>query len=281
MKGKVMVFFALLCAVLTSAVTSGKAQSYENLGWKLAVQCYTFKNFTFIETLEKAEQLGLKYVEGYRSQEIGGTYEGTTHYSADKETIKLLKKLLADKGIKMINYGVVRAEDESEWKQIFEFAKTMGIETLTVEPKAEQFSFLKGLADKYKVNLAIHNHPKPSYYWSPEVVLETIAGKGKRVGACADVGHWVRSGLDPVECLKKLDGNIISLHFKDLNERSRDAHDVPWGTGVSDVEAMLQELKRQGFKGVFSIEYEYNWDNSMPEVAESIANFKKIAASLK
>ena len=32
--------------------------------------------------------------------------------------------------------------------------------------------------------------------------------------------------------------------------------DVPWGTGKGDAKAMLQELKRQGFKGAFSIEYE-------------------------
>jgi sugar phosphate isomerase/epimerase len=56
------------------------------------------------------------------------------------------------------------------------------------------------------------------------------------MGACADVGHWMRSGLDPLECIKKLDGHIICLHFKDLNKMGPDAHDVPWGTGVGQNE---------------------------------------------
>lgn len=95
------------------------------------------------------------------------------------------------------------------------------------------------------------------------------------------MGHWVRSGLNPVECLKKLEGRIINIHFKDLNKNSKDAHDVSWGTGISDVPAMLQELKKQEFKGVFSIEYEYNWDNNVSEIAQSIEYFNKMSANLK
>jgi len=32
-------------------------------------------------------------------------------------------------------------------------------------------------------------------------------------------------------------------------------HDVPWGTGVSNVQGVLSELKRQNLKGVISAEY--------------------------
>jgi len=38
----------------------------------------------------------------------------------------------------------------------------------------------------------------------------------------------------------------------------------------------LKELKAQGFKGVFSIEYEYNWDNSVPDIKECIIYFNKV-----
>ena len=48
------------------------------------------------------------------------------------------------------------------------------------------------------------------------------------------------------------------------------AHDVPYGTGVSDVAGILSELKSQGFEGNISIEYEYHWENSVPEVAQCI-----------
>ena len=44
-----------------------------------------------------------------------------------------------------------------------------------------------------------------------------------------------------------------------------------------DVKGMLKELKSQNFKGVFSIEYEYNWENSVPDIKECIQYFNKTA----
>ena len=78
------------------------------------------------------------------------------------------------------------------------------------------------------------------------------------------------AGLNPVDCLKILQGRVISTHLKDLNEKSAAAHDVPYGTGVSNIPAILDELKRQGFAGNVSIEYEYLWENNVPEVAQCI-----------
>ncbi len=91
----------------------------------------------------------------------------------------------------------------------------------------------------------------------------------------------MRSGIDPLEAVKALEGRIISFHLKDLNEfGKRNAHDMPWGQGEADMDAILAELKRQSFKGVFSVEYEHNWDNSVPDIAECVKYFDKIAARL-
>jgi hypothetical protein len=114
-------------------------------------------------------------------------------------------------------------------------------------------------------------------------VLKVCKGRSPRIGACADTGHWMRSGINPLEAVKKLGAQkrIISLHFKDLNEFGNPkAHDVIWGTGLANAKAILAELARQDFKGVFSIEYEYNWLESMPEIAGCVAFFRKTAAEL-
>ena len=60
--------------------------------------------------------------------------------------------------------------------------------------------------------------------------------------------------------MKKLEGRIISFHFKDLNKMGAGAHDVIWGTGINNVKGMLTEVHRQGIKAVFSIEYEHTRD---------------------
>lgn len=252
----------------------------DRLGWRLGSQAYTFKEFTFEEALDKLDSIGLKYVEVFPGQRIGAGIDGTTHFTADAETRAKIKQLAEAKGIKMVCYGVATGKTDEDWKAIFEFARDLGIETITSEPAPEHLALVDSLCNAYGVKLAIHNHPKPSRYWDPAVVLQALEGRSEMMGACADVGHWVRSGLEPVECLNQLEGKIISLHFKDLNEKSRQAHDVPWGTGISDVKAMLTELKRQNFKGVFSVEYEYNWKNSLPEVKESVMFFNQTADEL-
>ncbi|MCC5929952.1 MAG: sugar phosphate isomerase/epimerase [Cyclobacteriaceae bacterium] len=253
----------------------------EALGWKLGAQAYTFNRFTFEEALDKIKSVGLTYVEAYPGQKLKPGSEANTHYNMSEETREQMKALINERGLVLLNYGVTGGRDENEWRQLFEFAKAMGIQTINTEPHPDQLNYIEEMANEFGINIALHNHPSPSGYYHPDSVLKYIDGRGSRMGACADIGHWVRSGLDPVECLKKLEGKVLSFHFKDLNEKSKDAHDVPWGQGVGKVDEVLEEMKRQGFKGMFSVEYEHNWDNNVPEVQESVNYFHKVATRLK
>jgi sugar phosphate isomerase/epimerase len=246
------------------------------LGWKLGSQAYTFRLFTFYEAVEKIKSCGLDYVEAFPGQKIGGGLEGNMDPNMPVETRNAILKMLKEKGVKMVSFGVTGANDEAGWRKLFEFGKAMGIENITSEPNEKDLPMISKLCDEFKINLAIHNHPEPSHYWNPDVVLNALKGLSPRVGACADIGHWVRSGLDPVASLKKLEGHIKQLHFKDLHEKGKGGHDVHWTTGVCNVEGVIAELKRQKFKGVLSAEYEYNWENSVPDVTASVKNFRAV-----
>ncbi len=90
------------------------------------------------------------------------------------------------------------------------------------------------------------------------------------MGVCADTGHWMRSEIQPVEALKVLEGRIVSCHLKDLNKFAIEGRDVPFGLGLGNVKAVLDELNRQSFGGNIAIEYENNWDHSVPDVAQCI-----------
>jgi len=246
--------------------------------WRLGMQAYTFNRFTFYEAVDKTKALGLRYIEAYPGQRLSKEKpDARFDHDMSSEARKEVKQKLREAGVKLINYGVVGlSNNEAECRKVFNFARDMGIETIVSEPPEDAFDLIDKLCDEYKINVAIHNHPKPSHYWDSETVLKVCKGRSKRIGACADTGHWFRSGLNPVEQLKKLEGRIVSLHFKDLDG----GHDVIWGTGRCDVKAMLAELDRQNFKGVFSIEYEHNWLNSMPEIAECVPYFERTAAEL-
>lgn len=276
-----------LLAVLLVTISSATNQLYaqknpeEKFGWKLGSQAYTFNRFTFLEALDKIDSCGLKYVEGFPGQTIGGDIEGKMDFKMEPAKREQILKKLKEKGIKMVAFGVINANSDEDWEKLFQFAQAMGLDNITSEPKESDLPLLSKLCDKYKINVAIHDHPNPSHYWNPDVVIAAMKGRSSRIGACADIGHWVRSGLDPIECLKKLEGHIKGLHLKDLNEKSKTAHDVPWGTGVSNIQGVLAELKRQNFKGVISAEYEYNWFNSTPEVALSAKNVREMVTKMK
>jgi len=255
-------------------IYSGGAPWAELLGWRLGCQAYSFNRFTFLEAVQKNASMGLRYIEGYPGQKLTKDEGAGLGPGLNKSQRLLAKTILADHGVKIVNFGVTGAGRDT-----FEFALDMGVETLCTEPAFDQLENLSKLADEYKVNIALHNHPKPSIYWDYKTVLEHIDGLSPRVGACADTGHWLRSNINPLEAIKALKGRIISFHFKDLNQAGN-GHDVPWGTGIADVPAILAELKDQQFKGVFSIEYEHNWDNSVPEIAQSVKFFNEVAKKL-
>ena len=231
---------------------------------------YTFRKFPISEAIAKTAALGVHYMSISGSVNLVGTNSVGTTTLSEKDQQAILDKLKAD-GIspKFVNIGVVQLPpDEAKSRKVFEFAKKFGIDTLVAEPATNALDTVEKLCKEYNIRVAIHDHPKGhSIYWNPEAVLAAIKGRTPLMGACADVGHWMRSGLDPVECLKKLDGHIICLHFKDLNEMGPKAHDVPWGTGVGKTKELMAELKRQNFHGAFCVEYEYHWENSSPEIA--------------
>jgi sugar phosphate isomerase/epimerase len=255
----------------------------EKIGWRLCVQAWTFRDRTAFETIDTAQALGLKYLELYPGQPLSKE-QPTIKVGVDMgaEALAALKKKLAASCIKVTNFGVVEIpKDEAKARKLYDFAKALGLETLTCEPAADAWDTVEKLCDEYQINAACHDHPKPSPYWDPDTVLAAVKNRSKRLGACADTGHWPRSGLVAVECLKKLAGRIISLHFKDIAPANAKGEDQPWGTGANDARGMLTELRRQGFRGVISIEYETGSGAELEaNVARCIAWFDMIAAEL-
>lgn len=242
--------------------------------WTLGVQLWTFHKFDFATAVEKADSAGLKIMEAFPGQKLGGDFGDSLfseRMSADARA--KVKSWLQSKGMSIVAYGVVVPQTVQEWADIFAFAKDMGISYVTAEPLKEHWVSIDSMAGASGIRVAIHDHPKPSAYWHPDSVVAAMQGR-PNIGACADIGHWARNGLDPVECLKKLEGRIVGLHLKDIAEFGKvDAADRIPGTGVIDIPAAMAELKRQGFKGNFSIEHEDNWYDNVPDVKRIVAYF--------
>ena len=74
------------------------------------------------------------------------------------------------------------------------------VERIVTEANEKLVPVLEKLAEEFNIDIALHNHPNPSYYWQPEHVLKAVEGF-KHVGSCADVGHWQRSVVKPIDAL--------------------------------------------------------------------------------
>ena len=247
----------------------------------VAMQCWTFRKFTFFETLEKVKELGVEYLQPYSGQVLSKD-TGDVKFGPDltDEQVKLVKTRLMKHGIMLASYGVVNFENnEASMRKVFDFAKKMGIRTIVTEPSYDDYSLIEKMVREYNINIAIHNHPVPSKYARPETVIINVKGRDGRIGACADTGHWMRSGVNPVAALVALDGRITDVHLKDLNEfGDKDAHDVPFGQGKANIHDILAELTLQNYQGYISIEHENpdEVDNPSPSIKKGLDYIKSI-----
>lgn len=255
----------------------------QKLGWRICCQLYTFRDRSFYEALEVIGDLGIRCVEPCFFLPLSKERPDLkTGESLAPEQRREMKQRMEAAGIKMANYYAPIEKDKNSYRKIFDFAKEMGVETLVAEPPLEAFETLDALCAEYKINLAIHNHPEGSgsNYWNPDTVMSACAGRGRRIGACPDTGHWVRSGLDTLVSLRKYRKRLITMHLKDAETSGkRDSRDVPLGTGQGNHPAILKQLYDWKWRGVMTIEYEYQSPQLVQDVAQCVKFVEDFASS--
>jgi sugar phosphate isomerase/epimerase len=260
-------YLVFLFVSLIGCAESSKKTQDQNTEWNIGVALYSFNRFSFADAIDKADSAGVNYVEGFAFHNLGEEFNDKTMATIKPEDIVKMKKMLSGKNLKMQSMYVSGAKNEADWKYYFELAKEMNMQHLVCEPEKESWDMLDSLAGLYKIKIAIHEHAKgKSLYWHPDSVLAAMKNH-PNFGVCADLGHWERSGLNPAECLKKLEGNILGVHLKDIHQSDNpEANDVIIGKGVINFPAVIDELKRQRFKGVIQVECEHKMENNLAEV---------------
>ncbi|MBX3178777.1 MAG: ThuA domain-containing protein [Candidatus Hydrogenedentes bacterium] len=274
----------LQAPTIPSARLTPAIRAHEKLGWRLGVTAYTFHRYSLFETIDKTDQLGVAYLGGLDFQKVGGGIDKNFNADLSDDELKAIRLKLDDAGIRMIScfYSVIPGDEEG-CRKVFEFARKMGIETLISEPKLEDIDTIERFCDEYGINLAIHNHAQEAspHYWSPEAVMSVCKDRGPRIGVCADIGYWIRSGIDPVAAVPTIGDRLFVVQLHDLHELSPEGHDVPWGAGVGRTREFLEALHRHGVKPLkIGLEYSYDWYDSMPEVAQSARFFDQVTLDL-
>lgn len=256
----------------SAAQVSLATPNAEKLGWQLSVQLFTYRRFSLYEAIDKVAALGIRHIEPRSTLRLDPKRpDQKVNEDLPAGVRRELRAMLNERGMFLSSFFADIGTDPDQAKRVFEFCKELGTDTLVSEPPAEAFDLLEKLCGEYQINLAIHNHQQgKSKYWKPDQVLAVCRHRSKRIGGCCDMGQWVRSGLDPVECLRQLEGRIVSFHLKDVAEKGKaNARNTVLGEGQADSRKVLEELKRQGYRGLMTIDYE----NDTPALQEDMVRY--------
>jgi len=245
-------------AALSPLARLATAASANNLN--LGLQIYSLRNYKVDEALNHTRDLGFRFVE---------FYPGMYPLDSDAAAIAAMNKKLAELGLAISALGVIRfTKDAAANRKIFEFAKAAGVRTLGADPDPDSFASLDELVKEFDVRVAIHNHGPTHRYNKAIDVLQAVEKYDPRIGACADLGHYLRSGERPVEVIRLLKGRLYGIHLKDFAEMQDKTKGVILGKGHMDVPAVMAALVAADFPadGALSVEYEENPQNPLADI---------------
>lgn len=232
---------------------------------QLGIQLYSLRGFDLPTALKHAADVGFSQVE---------FYSGMLPLDSSSETIAKVKRQVAELGMSISSHGVNRVgKDQAANRHLFDFAKELGIKTITIDPDPTSFDQLDELVKEYDIRVAIHNHG-PSHRYNKVVdVLRAIEGHDPRIGACADLGHFIRSGEPPVEVIRLLKGRLYGIHLKDFAAMQEKADGVILGKGHLDTERVMDALVAVNFPadGALSLEYEENPKDPIADIKACFA----------
>jgi sugar phosphate isomerase/epimerase len=251
--------------------------------WKFGAALWTFHTFNFPQSLDKVDSAGLKYIEPNTFHKAGPDLKDSVIGQLSPAGIDKIKSMIAAKGLICESIYIVGDSTVNSWKKQFDIAKQLGVQFVTTEPPLNMWNSLDSLAGAYGIKIAIHEHWKGvSHYWDTDTTLMAIKDH-PNFYVCADFGHWPKSGVNPLDAVKKLAGHIIGIHLKDIAAyNDPKLKDVPVGTGVVDFPAIFAELKKQGFNGHIYIERDAeDQPSNLPSVIQTVKYYNEQIGKLK
>lgn len=254
---------------LIGAAMSRSVLAAKDAGYRLGIQLYSLRGYNVDDALRHAADLGFEQVE---------FYSGMLATNASMDEIRAVRKKVNELGMSISAHGVNRlTKDADANRKLFEFAKALGIPTITADPDPDSFDNLDELVKEFDIRVAIHNHGPRHRYNKAVDVLTAIDKHDERIGACADLGHYIRSGQGATEVIRLLKGRLYGIHLKDFAEMKDKTHGVILGKGHLDVEGVFRGLKAVGFpaNGAISLEYEENPKDPIADIRQCVAVARK------
>ncbi len=263
---------------LASALPAYEANSLTETkrveGVNLGIAGYTFLYYkdNIDKICEVMNQVGVKNISLKNFQ---------LPYDSSKAQADVVIGKFKSAGITVYGLGVIYLKTEQEVDNAMNYAQIARVKLIIAAPAYEILPYLEKQAKAFNIRVAIHNHgPEDKLFPDIDTVYEKIKNLDPLIGICLDIGHTFRCGNDPAAMLLKYKERIYDMHIKDVNEPIQSGKTVIMGRGKIDLVAFVKALKKSGYTGICSLEYEQDKDPAMG-VAECVGNFNGVLASVQ
>lgn len=239
----------------------------------LGLASYSVREFSLDQALGMAKTLGVTSMT-FKDVHIPRT--------DPPETTRALSAKIKAAGITIIGGGTISLpNDPVQIKKDFEYAKNAGFPLIYIDPDPAAMDTIEQMAKLYDIRAAIHNHGPENKNWPrPQDAYAAVKNRDKRLGLCIDVGHTIRTGVDPAQACRECKDRLYDMHVKDLKVKTDRDSQTEVGRGVIDFPALFRTLIDIGYRGQVGLEYEINAKNPLPGMIESMAYMRGVLAAL-
>ena len=176
------------------------------VGWKIGVQADTFRPLNFWDAGAKIDLLGVGYLEGAPTQKFNQEIPKGLGDNLAPGEINAVRDRLSALSLAMTAYRVPTiGSDEPSARHLFEFAESLGVETIVSDKMPDALPMVDKLAGEFGINVAICGNPK--------TVLAAVSSLSPRIGVCGDTGAWTKAGIKPVDALTDLKSRLLVIHI--------------------------------------------------------------------
>ncbi len=242
----------------------------------LGMAGYTFVKFDIDKTLAFMKKIDVHYL---------CIKDFHLPIDANAEQIAQFKEKLAAHDVIGYAVGPIYMKDVEAVDKAFAYAQRVGVDLIVGVPgvwgdKGPRYDVLDRVEQKVKetgIRYAIHLHgPDMPLYPDATSIWNDVKDRDPRLGICLDIGHDLRAGSDPIQDLKRYGKRVFDIHLKDVTEGTKAGHAIELGRGAIDFPRFVKMLRKVGYKGSLSLEYEKDMTDPFIGIAESVGYFKSI-----
>jgi sugar phosphate isomerase/epimerase len=237
----------------------------------LSVQSYCFRHFK-----DNRVVAGMVKECGLGGIELCGVHANFGQEETFDEVIGIYRAA----GIRIVSMGVQGFANKPEAEEkYFRFAQKAGLKVMSANfppMDLDAFRTAEKLAERYGINLAIHNHGGKHWLGSAQILQALFARLSPRIGLMLDTAWALDAGENPVRMAEIFAGRLYGLHLKDFTfDRARKPQDTIIGTGNLDLPALHKIAENKGFTGEMILEYEGDVENPIPALRSCVEQYRK------